>query len=158
MARPKEKEVVIDSLWRKHTYKLDKKTGKKKTWRPSAFTEEIVQKLEEQFSWDCSVRTACAMAGVSESAYYAECERNPQFKEKMERAQQYVGSLASRTIAKAIRDGDSNTAKWYQERRDERFKKDTKVAINATTETDPETGTVVTWLEMEFTLKDEENS
>ena len=31
MARPKEKEVVIDSLGRKHTYKLDKKTGKKKT-------------------------------------------------------------------------------------------------------------------------------
>ena len=44
------------------------------------------------------------MAGVSESAYYAECERNPQFKEKMEKAQQYVGSLAARTIAKAIRD------------------------------------------------------
>ena len=152
MARPKEKEVVIDSLGRKHTYKLDKKTGKKKTWRPSAFTEEIVQKLEEQFSWDCSVRTACAMAGVSESAYYAECERNPQFKEKMERAQQYVGSLASRTIAKAIRDGDSQTAKWYQERRDERFKKENKISLNANAETDPETWTVETWLKVEFEI------
>lgn len=29
MARPKEKEVVIDKLGRKHTYKLDK-NGKKK--------------------------------------------------------------------------------------------------------------------------------
>lgn len=152
MARPKEKEVVIDSLGRKHTYKLDKKTGKKKTWRPSAFTEEIVQKLEEQFSWDCSVRTACAMAGVSESAYYAECERNPQFKEKMERAQQYVGSLASRTIAKAIRDGDSNTAKWYQERRDERYKKENKISLNANAETDPETWAVATWLKVEFEI------
>jgi hypothetical protein len=79
------------------------------------------------------------MAGVSESAYYAECERNQEFKEKMERAQQYVSSLADRTIAKAIRDGDNNTARWFKERTDERYKKDTKVAINATTETDPET-------------------
>ena len=79
------------------------------------------------------------MAGVSPDAYYDECNRNPEFLQKMQRDQEYVGSLADRTIAKSIRDGDVNTARWFKERIDERYKKDTKVAINATTETDPET-------------------
>ena len=79
------------------------------------------------------------MAGVSESAYYAECERNPEFKEKMERAQQYVSSLADRVIAKAIKDGDSSTAKWFKEKIDERYKKENTTKVSLTTETDPET-------------------
>jgi hypothetical protein len=103
----------------------------------------VVAKLEEQFLWNSSVKTACAMAGVSPDAYYDECNRNPEFLQKMQRAQEYVGSLADRTIAKSIRDGDVNTARWFKERIDERYKKDTKVAINATSETDPETGAVV---------------
>ena len=74
----------------------------------------------------------------------------------MQRAQEYVGSLADRTIAKSIRDGDVNTAKWFKEKIDERYKKENKVNINATSETDPETGAVVSWLEVEFVLKDED--
>jgi len=153
MARPKEKEVVMTKQG-KRTYRLDKKTGKKKTWRPNRFTPEIVNKLEEQFSRNSSIRTACAMAGVSESAYYAECDRNPEFKEKMERAQQYVSSLADRVIAKAIKDGDSSTAKRFKERIDERYKKENTIKMSANSETDPETGEVVTWLEVEFELTD----
>lgn len=79
------------------------------------------------------------MAGISTDAYYNECKRNPQFNDRMERAQNYVGSLASRVIAKAIKEGDSNTAKWYQERRDDRFKKENTAKVNLNTETDPET-------------------
>ena len=153
MARPKEKEVVIDSLGRKHTYKLDK-NGKKLTWRPNVITKEVADKLEEQFSWDASVTTACAMAGISTDVYYKELKRNPQFNDRMQRAQQYVSSLASRTIAKAVRDGDSQTAKRYMEHRDERYKKENKISLNANTETDPETWAVLTWLEVEFELTD----
>ena len=79
------------------------------------------------------------MAGVSRNAYYEECERNPEFNDRMERAQQYVSSLADRVIAKAIKDGDSSTAKRFKERIDERYKKENKISLNANTETDPET-------------------
>lgn len=34
MARPKEKEVVMTKQW-KRTYRIDKKTGKKMTWKES---------------------------------------------------------------------------------------------------------------------------
>lgn len=153
MARPKEKEVVMTKQG-KRTYRLDKKTGKKLTWRPNKFTPEVVAKLEEQFSWNSSVKTACAMAGVSPDAYYDECNRNPEFRQKMQRAQEYVSSLADRVIAKAIKDGDSSTAKRFKERIDERYKKENTIKMSANSETDPETGEVVTWLEVEFELTD----
>lgn len=157
MARPKEKEVVIDKLGRKHTYKLDK-NGKKKAWRKPLINEEITKKMEDLFALDLPLQVVCSQVGISDQTYYNECNRNPQFLGRMERAKNLVHVMAGRTVAKAIKDGDVQSSKWYLEHKDERFKKDTKVAINATTETDPETWTVVTWLEMEFTLKDEENS
>lgn len=84
------------------------------------------------------------MAGVSTDAYYDECKRNPEFLDRMERAQQYVSSLADRVIAKAIKDGDSSTAKRFKERIDERYKKENTIKMSANSETDPETGEVVT--------------
>ena len=96
-------------------------------------------KLEEQFSRNSSVKTACAMAGISTDAYYDECDRNTEFSDKMKRAQEYVSSLADRVIAKAIKDGDSNTAKRFKERTDDRYKKENTVKMSANTETDPET-------------------
>jgi hypothetical protein len=56
----------------------------------------------------------------------------------MERAQEYVSSLADRTIAKAIRDGDVSTAKWMKEKTDDRYKqKPTQISMNQGI--DPET-------------------
>lgn len=152
MARPKEKEVVMTKQG-KRTYRIDR-NWKKLTWRPKVITPEVVAKLEEQFSRNSSVKTACAMAGISPDAYYDECNRNPEFSQKMERAQQYVSSLADRVIAKAIKDGDSSTAKRFKERIDERYKKENTIKMSANSETDPETGEVVTWLEVEFELTD----
>ena len=152
MARPREKEVVMTKVG-KRTYKIDKKTGKKKTWRPTVFTPEVVSKLEELFSWNTSVTTACKMVGIWPNAYYVECNRNPQFKEKMEKAQSFVDTMADRTIAKAIRDGDVSTSKRYKEKTDERYK--TKpTQINMQQEASTETGEVSQGLSIEFTLKE----
>lgn len=63
MARPKEKETIMTKQG-KRTYKIDKETGKKKTGRPTVFTSEVVSKLEELFSWNTSVTTACKMVGI----------------------------------------------------------------------------------------------
>ena len=153
MARPKEKEPIRTKDGKKRTYRLDKKTGKKMTWRPNVFTPEVVAKLEEQFSWNSSIKTACAIAGVSRDAYYNECQRNPQFKDRMERAQEYVSSIADRTIAKAIREGDVQTAKWMKERSDDRYKqKPTQISMNQWL--DPETWEATQWLVVEFKLED----
>ena len=152
MARPKEKETIMTKQG-KRTYKIDKKTGKKKTWRPNKFTKEVVDKLEESFSWNSSVKTACALVGVSTDAYYDELKRNSDFRLRMERAQEYVSSLADRTIAKAIRDGDVSTSRWMKERSDDRYKqKPTQISMNQWL--DPETWEATQWLVVEFKLED----
>ena len=152
MARPKEKETIMTKQG-KRTYRLDKKTGKKLTWRPNKFTPEVVAKLEELLSQDVEIGRACRFVGVSPDAYYDECKRNPEFLQKMQKAQEYVWVIADRTIAKAIRDGDTQTARWYKEKKDERFKvKPTQ--INMQQGVDPETGQAVQGLMVEFTLKE----
>ncbi len=152
MARPKEKEVVITKTGQKRVYKINKE-WKKKTWRPKVITPEVVQKLEDLLSQDVSIEVACKFVGISERAYYYECENNPQFLQKMEKAQEYVGIIAWRTIAKAIRDGDTQTAKRYKERRDDRYKQK-PTQINMQQGIDPETWEATQWLMVEFTLKD----
>ena len=112
-----------------------------------------MDKLEESFSWNSSVKTACALVGVSPDAYYDELNRNPEFRQRMERAQEYVSSLADRTIAKSIRDGDVQTAKWMKEKVDERYKQK-PTQINMQQGIDPDTGEATQGLLVEFTLKE----
>ena len=51
-----------------------------------------------------------------------------------------VDSIADRNIAKAIKNGDLNTSRWYKEKTDERYK--TKpTQINMQQETDQSNGT-----------------
>ena len=153
MARPKEKETIMTKQG-KRTYRLRKDgSGKKEAWRRSVFTEELVKKLEEQFSWNSSIKTACAIVGISRNAYYEECKKNQEFNDRMERAQEYVNSLADRTIAKAIRDWDVQTAKWMKERTDERYKQK-PAQINMQQGVDPETWEATQGLMVEFTLKE----
>lgn len=152
MARPKEKETVMTKQG-KRTYRLNKKTWKKMTWRPTKFTEEVIKKLDDLISNDVSVEAACKFVGVSEVAYYDECKRNPEFLKKMNQAQEFVKVLAWRTIAKAIRDGDVQTARWLMEKRDKRYRNE-GTKINVQQGIDPDTGEVTQGLLVEFTLKE----
>lgn len=71
----------------------------------------------------------------------------------MERAMSSVDSIADRNIAKAIKNGDLNTSRWYKEKTDERYK--TKpTQINMQQETDQSNGTTAQWLQIEFTLQE----
>lgn len=152
MARPKEKEVVMTKQW-KRTYRINKKTGKKMTWRPSKFTEELVKKLEDLLSQDVPIESACKFVWVSEVAYYDECKRNPDFLKRMEQAQEYVMIIASRTVAKAVRDGDVQSAWKMKQSRDKRYRNDA-MKINMNQGTDPATGEATQGLLVEFTIKE----
>lgn len=71
-------------------------------------------------------------------AYYDECKRNPDFLKRMEQAQEYVMIIASRTVAKAVRDGDVQSAWKMKQSRDKRYRND-GVKINMSQGMDPET-------------------
>lgn len=85
-------------------------------------TPEVMQKLEDLLSQDVEIERACKFVGISERAYYSECERNEEFKQRMSKAQEYPLILADRTIAKAIRDGDVQSAWKMKQSRDRRYR------------------------------------
>jgi hypothetical protein len=90
--------------------------------RPTVFTDQVLQKLEEAFSIDATVREACAYAGISESVYYLECNRNPQFVERMERSMQFAFMLAKKVVVQAMKENDGNLAmKWLKNRQRDRY-------------------------------------
>src|SRR5690349_16517168 len=90
--------------------------------RPTVFTDQVLQKLEEAFSIDATVREACAYAGISESVYYLECNRNPQFLERMERSMQFAFMLAKKVVVQAMKENDGNLAlKWLDRRQRDRY-------------------------------------
>jgi predicted DNA-binding protein YlxM (UPF0122 family) len=90
--------------------------------RPSAFTEEVVKKLEEGFCMDFTITEACAYAGISRQAYYDECERKPQFLDRMERAQQVPFALAKKGLFNAMQKEDGHLIlKWLERRQRDRY-------------------------------------
>lgn len=71
----------------------------------------------------------------------------------MLKAQEYTMVLANRTIAKAIRDGDVQSAWKIKQSRDKRYRSDS-MRINMNQGTDPATGEQTQGLLVEFTLKE----
>lgn len=108
------------------------------TGRPYRIDERIIQELETMFHYDMSIDDACAFVKISPQTYYDERDRNPEFSERMDKARTFLGVTASQTIARAIKDGDVSTSRWFKERRDERYKTQ-PAQINMSQTTDSET-------------------
>ena len=83
--------------------------------RPTKITPEVVGKLEAAFRIGCSDAEACFFAEISRDTLYEYQKKNPAFSgRKMElKSAPMLG--ARKVIAKAIKDGDLKTAKWYFE-------------------------------------------
>jgi len=52
--------------------------------RPTKLTPEVIQKLEQAFSFGCSAREACIYAGISEIGYYSYLKKYPELKERFD--------------------------------------------------------------------------
>src|SRR4051812_7276828 len=90
--------------------------------RPTVFTPEVIRKLEEAFMIDATVPEACANAGMGKSAYYDECNRNPAFVDKMDRAQQFPFLLAKKAVVQALQTNDGNLGlKFLKNRQADRY-------------------------------------
>lgn len=90
--------------------------------RPRAINPDVVSKLEEAFKIDATVQEACFFAGISTVTYYRELKREEQFRNKIERAQNYPYMMAKATIIKAIQRGDAGLAfKWLERRQKELY-------------------------------------
>ena len=95
--------------------------------RPTVMTAETVSKLEQAFSNGATDVQACFYAGISKQTLYDYQKKHPEFIDRKEALKSNLRLIAKNTLAKSIRDGDTNDAKWYLERK-EKNEFSTKVA------------------------------
>ena len=91
---------------------------KNKGGRPTVMTPEVIRKLEEAFAHDATDLQACFYAGIGKSALYKYQEKNPEFVERKEALKKQLGLIAKNVLAKSIKKGSEQDAKWYLERRE----------------------------------------
>jgi hypothetical protein len=65
------------------------KTKAVTTDRPTVMTPEVVRKLEEAFTMDCTDEEACAFAGIGLRTYYDHRAADEDFSQRMERAKRF---------------------------------------------------------------------
>jgi hypothetical protein len=116
---------------------MTKKRPKKQTraliGRPTVMTDEVIRKLEEAFMMDATDGEACAFAGIGETAYYDEKKRNPEFADRIHRAQQFPFMLAKKTVLNAMKDDDGALAlKWLKNRQRDRYHEKVEQEVKGT--------------------------
>ena len=85
--------------------------------RPTVMTEEIVGKIEFGFMKGLNVTECCHYADISRNAFYEYCEKNPDFKDRIEELKSNPSTKAKLNVVEAIENGDTDLSKWWLERR-----------------------------------------
>ena len=85
--------------------------------RPSAITDEVIAKLEQAFSLDCTDEEACVYADIHPATLYRYQNENPEFCERKKLLKQKLVLKARSVISKNLQENDRDTAKWYLERK-----------------------------------------
>ena len=87
------------------------------TGRPTKLTPETIDKLRTAFLMGCSDVEACLFADISKTALYNYQQKHPEFVDKKEMWKKNLVLHARNVVAKALKNDDEATAKWFLERR-----------------------------------------
>lgn len=97
---------------------MTNKPAKSKGGRPSAFSESVVQKLEQAFSIGANDSQACAYAGIARQTFYSHLQKNPEFAERMAFLKQKLPLEAKNQLVQLIKNGDRQAILWYLDKVD----------------------------------------
>jgi hypothetical protein len=75
---------------------------KRKSGRPTVFTEEVIRKIEEVAALDGSVKEMAAYAGIHHDSIYAKMKADKRFSDRIETLRQNPVLLARRTFVGAL--------------------------------------------------------
>lgn len=96
--------------------------------RPTVFTEEVIQKLEQVFALGGTDAEACLYANIGQSTLYKYQNENPQFLERKDSLKQTPILKARQTVIKAL--DNPKDAQWFLERKMPEFKQKSDVTSN----------------------------
>lgn len=89
--------------------------------RPLKFTAAVVSKLEEAFSWDCSIEEACLHAGISRETYYKHTRDNVKLTDRFEELRQRPVLKARETVVKRLTESYPNAMDYLSRKRKTEF-------------------------------------
>lgn len=90
---------------------------KKRRGRPSVITPEIIDKLDYAFALGCTDKEACALADISQSAFYNYLDKHADYKERKEALKLKPILKAKKANNDLIESGDPVHIRWYLERK-----------------------------------------
>lgn len=88
--------------------------------RPRTLNEGDMYTLMSSFKKGYSVSLACAKSGLPRSVFYAEMQRNEEFRDKITASQDTITNRATRLIEASILRGNLKSAMWWLDRMDRR--------------------------------------
>ena len=96
--------------------RIDPKTGKAASGRPTKMTKEVLKKLEEAFLMDCTDEEACLYAQITPATLYNYQKQNPEYLELKKMYKQRPFLLARKSVIEGMQ-VDPNLALKYLERK-----------------------------------------
>lgn len=103
--------------------------------RPSVFTPETVNKLEQAFALGANDTEACGYAGISRQSYYKQLKSDAEFSDKIARQKTLLPLKAREELHKLIKQGDAKSILWYLDRVEKKHKAESSVAVSNAVET-----------------------
>lgn len=91
-----------------------------KVGRPRTVTEGDMYELMRYFKKGYTVSLACVKTGIPRSVFYAEMNRNGDFRDKITATQDEMTNRATSIINRALHRGDIQVAMWWHDRQDRR--------------------------------------
>ena len=100
--------------------------------RPTDFTKEIVNKLEQAFAIDCSVEEACSYAEISRNTFYDYLKINPTFNDRIADLRERPVLAARQRAVKGINETYGNAMDYLKRKRRLEFGDKSDMDINLT--------------------------
>ena|SRR3990167_1268956 len=123
------------------------KPTKNPVGRPSKWSIDIENKITRFLRLGESDTLVCLRAGIDRTNYYDKLKSRPKFARKVAESKEYANNIARKVLVTSMRrDKDTNTAKWWLERKvpEEFSGESTQVNIlqqfNSNNDTDAEYG------------------
>jgi len=100
-----------------------------KIGRPTVMTEQVLKDLRMIFLIGATQEEACRYSGISVKTLHNHIKREPDFIQEIAKWQDEPVLKAKRKVVDDI-ESDTNTAKWYLERRAKEFKPKQDITTN----------------------------
>jgi len=104
--------------------KVKKKTGPKRAWK---MTPEVIGKLEEGASYDCSVPEMCLLAEINPDTYYQWIKKDKKFADRLTALRNKPVLAARTSVVLGLKNNPEFAMKYLERKKKKEFAPMTKL-------------------------------